>query len=137
MLKRLLYACALIISVFTSSAVWAQETTADIQGTVTDGKTGVSGVIITAIHQPSGTKYVTSTRKDGRYNLPNLRVGGPYVITTSYVGYKEEKQEGIFLALGEEFKGDFSLTVTATQLGDVIVKTVRQDKTFNNAHTGS
>ena len=46
----------------------AQETTSEIQGTVTTGTAGLAGVSVTAIHQPSGTKYVTTTRKDGRYN---------------------------------------------------------------------
>ena len=56
----------------------AQETTSEIQGVVTGDKgTGLEGATIVAIHLPTGTHYSTSTRKDGRYNLPNLRVGGP------------------------------------------------------------
>ena len=51
----------------------AQETTSEIQGLVSDGKAGLPGVTVVAIHQPTGTKYNTSTRIDGRYNLPNLK----------------------------------------------------------------
>ena len=58
----------------------AQETTAEIQGTITNGAAGLAGVSVTAIHQPTGTKYVTTTRNDGRYNLTNLKIGGPYLI---------------------------------------------------------
>ena len=53
----------------------AQETTAEIQGTVTNGTAGFAGVTVTALHQPTGTKYVTTTRNDGRYNLTNLKIG--------------------------------------------------------------
>jgi hypothetical protein len=118
--------------------VMAQETTSEIQGSVTDGKTGVSGAAITAIHLPTGTKYVTTTRKDGRYNLPNVKVGGPYIITSSFVGYKEDKIENVFLSLGQEFKADFKLSETATVLNDVTVNTTKkQDKIFNTGRTGT
>src|SRR6187549_353985 len=82
----------------------AQETTSEIQGTVSDNTTSLAGATITALHQPTGTKYVTTTRKDGRYNLANLRIGGPYEVTVSYVGFKEEKQDNVNLLLGQEFK---------------------------------
>jgi len=137
MLKRLLYACALFISVFTFSSVKAQETTSEIQGTVTDGKTGVSGAIITAIHLPTGTKYVTTSRKDGRYNLPNMKIGGPYTVSVSNMGYREEKQENVFLTVGQEFKADFSIAAESKKLDEVTVKSLRQDKVFNNSKNGS
>ena len=66
-----------MVSSFGASA---QETTSEIQGTVSDGKAGLASVTIVATHQPTGTKYTTSTRIDGRYNLPNLKIGGPYSI---------------------------------------------------------
>ncbi len=116
----------------------AQETTSDIQGTITNGNAQLAGAAITAIHLPSGTKYVTTSRKDGRYNLPNLKVGGPYEIRVSYVGLKSEKQENVFLVLGQEFKSDFSLQSSTTELATVVVSTARrQDKVFNSGHTGS
>ncbi|MFX5187509.1 carboxypeptidase-like regulatory domain-containing protein, partial [Acinetobacter baumannii] len=74
-----------------SKSLWAQETTSGIQGIVTDGKVAIGGAVITAIHEPTGTKYTTTSRKDGHYNLPGLRVGGPYVLSASYVGFKLEK----------------------------------------------
>lgn len=137
MLKKLLYLLTLCMGVFTTSLVSAQETTADIQGTITTGKGSLADAVITAIHQPTGTKYVTTSRKDGRYNLPSVKLGGPYIITVSFVGYREEKQENIILSLGQDFKADFSLVTASASLGNLVVKSVRQDKLFNNAHTGS
>ena len=137
MLKKLLYVLTLCMGVFTTSLVSAQETTADIHGTITSGKGTLADAVITAIHQPTGSKYVTTSRKDGRYNIPNVRVGGPYVILVSFVGYREEKQENISLSLGQDFKADFSLVTASASLGDLVVKSVRQDKLFNNSHTGS
>jgi hypothetical protein len=115
----------------------AQETTSDIQGTVTDGTNAVSSATIVAVHIPTGTKYSTTSRKDGRYNLPNLRIGGPYEITVTFIGYKPAKQDNITLLLGQEFKADFALVQTSTDLTEVTVSGRRQDKTFNNNRTGS
>ena len=41
------------------------------------------------------------------------------------------------MSLGQEFKSDFSLEVETKTLEAVVVKSIRQDKNFNNAHTGS
>lgn len=115
----------------------AQETTSEIQGRVTSENNPVVGATITAVHTPTGTRYTTTSRNDGRYNIPNVRVGGPYLITTSFVGYSEEKQDNITLALGQEYKADFNLKLTSVTLSDVVVTSTRQDKIFNNNRTGS
>ena len=106
-LYKYFFAFLLVSGICTASR--AQETTSDIVGTVKDKGKVVVGATVTAIHLPSGTKYVTSTRKDGRYNIPNAKIGGPYSLEVSYVGYKTEKQENIYLSLGQEYKEDFSL----------------------------
>jgi len=114
----------------------AQETTSQILGTVSDGKAGLPGATVIALHTPTGTKYTTTTRKDGRFNLPGLRVGGPYVLTITYVGFKEEKQDNIILVVGQDFTADFTLTPESRQLTEVVVAASRQNKIFNNSRTG-
>ena len=128
---------SLLLSVFSIALVKAQETTSEISGSISNNKEAVAGATITAIHTPTGTKYVTSSRKDGRYNLPNLRVGGPYTITATFVGFKEEKQENVFLSLGQEYKADFTLSAEENKLTEVVVATSRQNSVFNNGRTGS
>ncbi|WP_431215219.1 carboxypeptidase regulatory-like domain-containing protein [Puia sp. P3] len=135
MLKQLLF---LIFLITFGAVAFAQETTSEIEGRVADGNTGLAGATVTAIHTPSGTVYSTTSRKDGRFNLPNLRIGGPYTVTVSFVGFKEEKQDNIFLTLGQVFKADFAMSNASAQLQEVVVATARrQDKVFNNGHTGS
>jgi outer membrane receptor for ferrienterochelin and colicin len=126
-----------VLCVFGCYLLYAQETTSQILGTVTDGKTGLAGATVVALHTPSGTRYTTTTRKDGRFNLAGLRIGGPYTITISYVGYKTDKQDNINLVLGQDFTTDFSLAAESTQLTEVVVSASRQNKIFNNSHTGS
>jgi len=115
----------------------AQETTSEIQGTVTSGATGLAGVSVTAVHQPTGTKYSTTTRTDGRYNLINLKVGGPYLVEVSYVGFKKDQQNDINLLLGQAFRANFKLVEASNTLQEVVVRSTSQDKVFSTSRTGS
>jgi hypothetical protein len=114
----------------------AQETTSEIQGIVLEGKLAVPGATVVAIHQPTGTKYVTTTRIDGRYNLPNLKIGGPYVVTVSFVGFKTTTQDDITLLLGQTHKANFAMVEAVTSLNEVVV-TAGQSKVFNSSRNGS
>lgn len=117
---------------------FAQETTSDMQGTISDANgSPLSGATVTAVNVPSGTKYSTTSRKDGGFNIANMRVGGPYSITVSFVGYKEEKQDNVTLLLGQSFSADFKLNPESKQLSQVVITTTKQDKVFNNSHNGS
>src|SRR6188768_761995 len=110
-------------------------TTASISGRITDSQgEGLPGVTIHASHTPSGTSYGTSARADGRFNLPNLRIGGPYTITISSVGFTEQKQEGIMLALGQNLVVSKQLTEQTTELEEVEVSA---GQVFNSSRTGA
>ncbi|MEI8058692.1 MAG: TonB-dependent receptor [Ferruginibacter sp.] len=136
-MRKIKFSIFTVLLALISFGAMAQETTSEIQGTITDGKTGLGDATIIAVHIPTGTKYSTTSRKDGRYNLPNLRVGGPYTVTISFVGFKPEKQENITLLLGQAYKADFKLTSNAATLTEVTVASKRQDKVFSNNRTGS
>ncbi len=101
-------------------------TTSALNGTVTDNQ-GVSlpGVNVIAVHQPSGTRYGVATRSDGRYNLRNLRVGGPYTIQFSYIGFQSYEETGVTLALGEDRLLDVTLRDESLQAGEVEVTAER------------
>ena len=132
-LKTLLFLSLIFLKAFA----FAQETTSEIQGIVKNNDNAVAGATIQATHQPTGTKYVTTSRKDGRYNLSNLRIGGPYIILITNVGYKEQTKENVILTLGQVYNADFSLDIQSQDLAAVIVSGLRQDKVFNTNRTGS
>ncbi len=112
-------------------------TTSSINGTLTSTEGEVlPGCIIVAIHQPSGSKYVTTSGTKGDYNLPDLKVGGPYLITISLLGYKVQKDSSIFLDLGEELNLNYKLASNSTNLNQVVISG-KADKTFNSGRTGS
>nr|MCU0649904.1 carboxypeptidase-like regulatory domain-containing protein [Gemmatimonadaceae bacterium] len=100
----------------------AQVTTSSIRGVVTgqDGK-GVEDARIVAVHVPSGTRYAGVTRTDGRFFVPGMRVGGPYTVTASRIGFEPSTQRDITLALGVTTDLAFKLGAAAVQLSGVQV----------------
>ncbi|MEP6713227.1 MAG: TonB-dependent receptor [Ferruginibacter sp.] len=100
----------------------AQVTTSSISGVI-QNKSGelLAGSTIELTHIPTGTKYKTSSRKDGRYDLVNLIPGGPYALNISYVGYTAVTEPALVLALGENTRYDVSLESTSTVLSTVVV----------------
>jgi hypothetical protein len=127
-----------LAAVFSFVAAFSQETTSEIQGVVT-GENGQSlqGATIVAVHVPTGTRYTTTTRADGHYNLPNVRVGGPYEITATYVGYQSSTQRDIALTLGTAYKADFQLVPANRSLSEVVISTTRSDRVFSRSRTGA
>lgn len=136
MLKRILFLFALAF--MASPLVFAQITTSAISGTVkstTDEP--LAGASIVATHQPSGTKYTTATRAGGVFSIPNMRVGGPYLIEITFVGYKTERVEDVYLQLAESFQLAPLLTKTDATLENVILTTGRRSTILNSNRTGA
>lgn len=112
-------------------------TTSSINGQIKDQNgQALPGANIIAEHQPSGTKYGSITDFDGFYRVPNMRVGGPYKIEISYVGFKTKTVENVFLRLGDSEKISFQLEEEANQLDEVVV-TATRDGIFDSGQKGS
>jgi outer membrane receptor protein involved in Fe transport len=119
----------------------AQVTTSSITGTVTDQKgEGLVGATVTAVHVPSGTRYVTISKSGGVFNLPGLRSGGPYKVTIDYVGYKQQVFEGFSLLLGDAYNITADMNTETVDLSTVVVTGTRrrasQDKTGASTNIG-
>ena len=118
-MRFILLAIALSLSILS----WGQGTTSsEMRGIVTDvNGEPLIGANVVAIHLPSGTTYGTATNLDGNYQLPGMRVGGPYHVTVSYTGYSPVTEDNIQLRLGETFRRDYTLEETNIQLETVMV----------------
>lgn len=134
MLRRLL----LLLSIHLLIAQYskAQVTTSSISGVVRSGTTPLVGATVTAVHEPSGTRYSTTTVKDGQYTLPGMRVGGPYTVTITYVGYQPESVRDIDLSLGTPANISADLKSSAGQLQEVVVTGTRGG-IISNKRTGA
>ncbi len=128
----------LLLCMLLPMAVFAQGvTTASIDGVVLD-KEGqpLVGANVVAVHTPSGSVYGASTRDDGRFTIPGMRVGGPYKVTVSYIGYEDHIQDNIYLNLGVATNLKFTLQETLIELGGVTVSGER-DAIFSSDRTGA
>jgi len=126
----------LVVTLSIPTSMHAQVTTASIEGVVVDqnGET-LPGANVIAVHGPSGSKRGVSTRSNGKFTLNNLRVGGPYTVTASFVGFKSQKLEGIFLTLGKTESLRFQLTEDVAGLDEVVVTAGSED--INDSRTGA
>ena len=106
-----------LLALATARPAEAQVTTSAIRGTVTDS-TGkpIENVRIEAVHQPSGSRYSTGTRADGGFSIIGMRIGGPYQITASALGFRRETREVPSLTLGITADVRFVLSNAAVQL---------------------
>jgi hypothetical protein len=115
----------------------AQVTTSSMTGKVTDDKgEALIGATVIATHTPSGTQYGTITSNSGRFNIIGMRVGGPYEVLVTYVGFQNYTHKNIFLNLGVTADVNTKLMVTTTELGEIIV-TANKNDLFSSDRTGA
>ena len=121
MRKRILFTFALLVAVVYTAM--AQVTTSALSGKVAMAADGepVIGATVQAVHEPSGTRYTTVTNVDGRYAIQGMRVGGPYKVSVSYIGYNKKEFTGITLQLGETYNLNAKMSEDASQLEEVVV----------------
>ncbi len=119
MQKKLHLLVAMMI--FLVSSAMAQVTTSSMTGRVEADGEDVIGATIEAVHTPSGTRYQAVTNAKGIFSINGMRVGGPYKVQISYIGYETKVVDGINLQLAETYNLNTSLTEDAQQLGEVVV----------------
>src|SRR5881394_1082857 len=129
---------AAVFSMLCSGVLGAQGvTTGAIAGTTTDSAGApLDGARVVAVHVPSGTTYSAATRADGRFTIPGMRVGGPYRVTVSRVGYRPEVLNGVNVTLGTTSDLRFRLTSAAVELAAIPV-TASNDNVISSERTGA
>ncbi len=112
-------------------------TTASLTGIIKD-KAGeiIPGANVVVTHVPSGTTYGAASRADGLYNIEGMRVGGPYTVKVSFVGYKEQVQDEVYLELGQTLILNYELISEATELQAIVITGV-QDAILNSEKIGA
>jgi hypothetical protein len=136
----LLRVLSVVIAVFgLITAANAQVTTSSMAGLIKDTKGPLPGANVKATHTPSGTVYLVATNSNGRFAIGNMRVGGPYRIEVSYVGYETSKIEDVFLKLGDTYTLDYNFIKEGTVLSEVTIKGTKgvQQKTGASTNISS
>ena len=126
-----------ILLFLVSGFVSAQITTSSISGVVVDdAKMELEGANVVAVHVPTGTTYGVITNQDGRFNMVNMRVGGPYTVTISYIGFNQQNVEDVYLTLGKSETISLAMTPDSQELDDVVV-TANASNVFSSDRTGA
>ncbi len=128
---------SLLIFLFIANYSFSQQTTGEIVGNIFSGGKPVSGASVLAVHVPSGSKYTTVSNNKGLYRIPNMRVGGPYTITVTNVGFKPQTAEGIYVSLANATNTDFDLQSNVSNLQEVVVTSQGRSGLINNKRTGA
>jgi hypothetical protein len=120
-MRKIISLLALLLVVASTS--FAQVTSSSITGSVKgDDNKFLEGATIVAVHQPSGTKYSTTTNKSGAFTILNVRVGGPYVVKITFSGFKSYEEQGVFAPLGNTANVDVALKNDAVSMQNIVVK---------------
>ncbi len=131
----LLSGAALLL--LTASLFAQGVTTGAMNGVVTDDKgETLPGANVVAVHVPSGTQYGTAVRFGGVFTIPNMRIGGPYTVTVSFIGYKDQVRENVYVSLGQNLRLDFKMSEEAIEMESIEV-TAEQNDVLNSDRTGA
>ncbi len=91
---------------------------------------------VTAVHIPSNTTYGAVARADGRFTIVGMRVGGPYSVTASYLGYDKKTFENVIVTLGNTTELNFQLQPTGVRAAEITVFGMA-DAVINSDRTGA
>jgi hypothetical protein len=108
-----------------------------MSGLVTDDKgEPLVGANVVVVHDPSGTRYGAAVRDGGMFDIHNMKIGGPYTVTVSFVGYRSQEEKNVYISIGQTVRLDFKLVEEAlsTEAIQVVAQT---DEVMNAARTGA
>ncbi|MDP3314367.1 carboxypeptidase regulatory-like domain-containing protein [Lutibacter sp.] len=126
-----------LVFITTASMFGQGVTTSSINGKILDNNGApLPGANVVAVHTESGTKYGVSTDFDGYFRISNMRAGGPYNITLSYVGFNDYAQNNVYLQLGQTFAINHKMVEAANALQEVVI-TGALNGVFDGNKTGT
>jgi hypothetical protein len=112
-----IYISFLFIFFSTSSTLFGQTTQASITGKVsTSEQNSQTGATVSVRNESTGFVASTMTNEKGEYTFKELPLGGPYTVTTTYVGYGEQKLSGYTLNQGDVVRVNINMQTNGSTL---------------------
>src|ERR1035437_5129428 len=117
-----LTALAVVCALGVATSAFGQETAGGLQGLVSmkSDKSPVPGASVEGVHVPTGTRYNAVTAANGRFNILNVRVGGPYTVSAKISGFRTQTLNGIEIGLGEKRNLGFEMDLEGVQQAVVV-----------------
>ncbi len=118
LITLVLTTCLIILT----NTIFSQVTTATLSGIVKNKKNEpLANATVNVQFAEAGVQLSVLAKADGRFTIPNLRVGGPYKITASFVNYQASSTENVFLELGPNNFVELTLEEKTQELTGVTV----------------
>ncbi|MBR5396432.1 MAG: TonB-dependent receptor [Bacteroidales bacterium] len=122
MVQLLKKGLAALAAIFAGVAAFAQVTTSSLAGRINDENgEPLAGAAVVAVHEPSGTQYAAVANGDGQYAINGMRVGGPYKVTISFLGYQTLEYTDVILQLAETYNLNATVNPDNEQLNSAVV----------------
>src|SRR5881296_4624716 len=97
----------------------------------------VQGASLVLTNTSTGQRYVGASRADGRFNIENVAVGGPYTLRARLIGFQPAERTGIAISLGQTVSLDVAMTRSAVELAAVVVSATQVDQDFAPSRQGT
>src|SRR3954468_1435686 len=100
-MKHFTTAVLFLLLTLQYAMVTAQVTTATLSGVVKDNtQKPLPSANVQVTYAEAGINKQIITKADGSFEIPNLRVGGPYTVTVTFTGFTPKTISDIILQLG-------------------------------------
>ncbi|WP_033922309.1 TonB-dependent receptor [Sphingomonas sp. 37zxx] len=123
-----LYVGVALAALVAPVAVYAQETTGTVRGSVvTADGSAVPNAEVELVHAPSGTRATVTSDASGGFSASGLRLGGPYELTVTAEGFDPVSQTLQGLQAGAPQRAEIvlagagdTITVTGTRVRSAV-----------------
>jgi hypothetical protein len=130
-------AAGVLALALTTPAAYAQQTTASLRGLVVDASgAAISGATVTIVHLPSDSRRTVVSDSSGGFDVPGLRVGGPYRILATKAGFQDQSLQGVSLTIGDAQRVTLAMAATG-DISELVVTGTRAATVTEPADTGS
>src|SRR2546428_806654 len=135
---RSLCVLAILALVLPARPVAAQGiTTGALVGRIVEeGGARVPGVSLVLTNPSTGQRYVGQSRADGRFNIENVAVGGPYTLRARLIGFQPTERADITIPLGQTLTVDVTMKRSPVELSPVVVSAAAEDPDFGASRQG-
>ena len=108
--------------IFSTTTLFSQVTTATLTGIVKNKKNdALSNATVNVQFAEAGIQLNVLANAAGQFTIPNLRVGGPYKITASYVNYETRSVDSVYMELGQNNFVELILEEKAKEMSGIVV----------------
>ncbi len=128
----------ILAAILLAANLYAQSSTgATLEGTLKNTKNEpIAGAFIFLTHELSGTQYVTESRENGAFTIPNIKAGTNYKLEIVAPGYIDPAISGITFKLGQVLTANLKLLPEGMTTAEIQI-TAKKNAVISQSRTGA